>query len=51
VLREFKCDYLQGFMLGKPASEADVASIILKNHAAQLLEKPGLKPLIAKLAQ
>ena len=51
VLREFKCDYLQGFMLGKPASEADVAGIILKNHASQLLEKPGLKPVIAKLAQ
>jgi diguanylate cyclase (GGDEF)-like protein len=51
VLREFKCDYLQGFMLGKPVSTTEVAAIILKNYASQLLEKPLLKPHIARLAQ
>lgn len=51
VLRDFKCDYLQGYMLGMPSSETEVASIILKNYASQLLEKPGPKPQIARLAQ
>ncbi len=51
VLRDFKCDYLQGFMLGKPASETEVASIILKNYASQLQDMPSLKSQIARLAQ
>jgi EAL domain-containing protein (putative c-di-GMP-specific phosphodiesterase class I) len=51
VLREFKCDYLQGFLLGRPATEVEVAGIILKNYASQLLEKPAPKPSITRLAQ
>jgi len=51
VLREFKCDYLQGFMLGRPTVQTEVAAIILKNYASQLLEKPNPKVAIARLAQ
>jgi diguanylate cyclase (GGDEF)-like protein len=36
ALREFKCDFLQGFYSGRPASETDIAAIILKNFAEQL---------------
>jgi diguanylate cyclase (GGDEF)-like protein len=36
ALREFNCDFLQGFYSGRPASETDIAAIILKNFAEQL---------------
>jgi EAL domain-containing protein (putative c-di-GMP-specific phosphodiesterase class I) len=36
VLREFNCDYMQGFLIGKPASRTEIAAIILKNFAEQL---------------
>jgi diguanylate cyclase (GGDEF)-like protein len=37
ALREFKCDFLQGYLSGRPASQTDIASIILKNFAEQLV--------------
>ena len=40
VLREFNCDYIQGYLTGKPASQTDIAAIILKNYAAQLRDHP-----------
>ena len=36
VLREFNCDYIQGYLTGRPVSQTDLASIILKNFAEQL---------------
>lgn len=36
ALREFNCDYVQGYLTGRPASTVDVAAIILKNFAEQL---------------
>lgn len=40
VLREFNCDYIQGYLTGRPASQTDIAAIILKNYASQLREHP-----------
>jgi diguanylate cyclase (GGDEF)-like protein len=36
ALREYKCDYIQGYLTGRPAIETDIAAIILKNYAEQL---------------
>ncbi len=36
VLHEFKCDYIQGYLTGRPASQTDIAAIILRNYAEQL---------------
>jgi EAL domain-containing protein (putative c-di-GMP-specific phosphodiesterase class I) len=36
ALSEFNCDFVQGYLTGRPASATDVASIILKNFAEQL---------------
>jgi diguanylate cyclase (GGDEF)-like protein len=36
ALREFNCDFMQGFYSGRPANETDIAAIILKNFAEQL---------------
>ena len=38
VLREFNCDYIQGYLTGRPAAQVDLPAIILKNYAAQLRE-------------
>jgi EAL domain-containing protein (putative c-di-GMP-specific phosphodiesterase class I) len=45
LLREYACDYLQGYLTGKPASATDIAAIILKNYASQLREQP--QPAVA----
>ena len=47
VLREFNCDYLQGFMLGKPIGPTELAHVILQEFAPQL-RKPNVEPLIFK---
>jgi diguanylate cyclase (GGDEF)-like protein len=39
LLREFACDYLQGFWTGKPKSTQELPAVILKNFASQLLEQ------------
>jgi diguanylate cyclase (GGDEF)-like protein len=36
VFREFNCDYLQGYLTGKPVPQVEVANIILKNFTDQL---------------
>lgn len=36
ALREFNCDFFQGYLTGKPVNQTDVAAIILKNFAEQL---------------
>ena len=38
VFREFDCDFLQGFLLGKPALQSNLPAIILRNYASQLRE-------------
>ena len=40
LLREYACDYLQGYLTGKPVSATDIAAIILKNYASQLRDQP-----------
>ena len=39
LLREAGCDFAQGFLLGRPAHEADLAAIILRNFAGELRRK------------
>ena len=51
VLREFNCDYMQGFLLGEPIPATEIAAVTMRNYASQLLEKPGTKPQIASLAR
>ena len=36
VLRGYGCDYLQGFLLGRPAHEQNVQAIIFRSYADQL---------------
>ena len=36
TLRAMKCDIFQGYLTGRPSSQTDLASIILKNFAEQL---------------
>jgi diguanylate cyclase (GGDEF)-like protein len=36
ALREYRCDYIQGYLTGRPAIETDLAAIFLKNYAEQL---------------
>jgi EAL domain-containing protein (putative c-di-GMP-specific phosphodiesterase class I) len=36
VLREFNCDYIQGYLTGKPAPKTELAAIILKNFTEHL---------------
>ncbi len=40
VLREFNCDFIQGYLTGKPANATEIAAIILKNYASQLRDFP-----------
>ncbi|MDE2444652.1 MAG: GGDEF domain-containing protein [Alphaproteobacteria bacterium] len=40
VLKEFKCDYIQGYLTGRPAAQTDLAAIILKNYSSQLRDQP-----------
>lgn len=39
VLREAGCDFAQGFLLGKPTHETDLAAVILGNFAEGLKQK------------
>jgi diguanylate cyclase (GGDEF)-like protein len=43
TMRDYKCDFLQGYLCGKPASQTDVAAIILRKFAEELRER---KPLV-----
>jgi len=36
TLRNLNCDYLQGFLCGKPTAKANLAAIILKNFSDTL---------------
>jgi diguanylate cyclase (GGDEF)-like protein len=44
ALRGFNCDFIQGYFTGMPASETDIAAMILKNFAEQL--RPAEKKLV-----
>ena len=41
TIRNLKCDYLQGYLCGKPTSKSNLAAIILKNFAEMLSVKNG----------
>jgi EAL domain-containing protein (putative c-di-GMP-specific phosphodiesterase class I) len=47
ALREYKCDYIQGYLTGRPAAATDVAAIILKNFAEQLQAPQTPRAMIA----
>jgi diguanylate cyclase (GGDEF)-like protein len=47
ALREYRCDYIQGYLTGRPAIETDLAAIILKNYAEQLQGPQTPKAMIA----
>jgi diguanylate cyclase (GGDEF)-like protein len=40
VLKDFSCDYIQGYLTGRPAAQTDLPAIILKNYASQLRDHP-----------
>jgi EAL domain-containing protein (putative c-di-GMP-specific phosphodiesterase class I) len=44
LLREYACDYLQGFLTGKPKTAQELPAVILRNFASQLQEQPILVP-------
>jgi diguanylate cyclase (GGDEF)-like protein len=44
LLREYACDYLQGFLTGKPKTAQELPAVILRNFASQLQEQPTLVP-------
>lgn len=50
ALREYKCDFLQGYLTGKPAKQTDIAAIILKNFAESLRPKTAKLELIEQTA-
>lgn len=39
TLRELDCDYLQGYLCGRPTEKTDLAAVILKNFSDTLVEK------------
>jgi EAL domain-containing protein (putative c-di-GMP-specific phosphodiesterase class I) len=39
ILREFHCDQVQGYLCGRPAPEAELAAVIIRNFSDQL-QKP-----------
>ena len=38
TLRNLNCDYLQGYLCGKPTAKANLAAIILKNFSDTLAQ-------------
>jgi EAL domain-containing protein (putative c-di-GMP-specific phosphodiesterase class I) len=49
TLRNLKCDYLQGYLCGKPTAKANLAAIILKNFSAMLAHKNEPHPGVTLL--
>jgi EAL domain-containing protein (putative c-di-GMP-specific phosphodiesterase class I)/GGDEF domain-containing protein len=43
TLRDLDCDYLQGYLCGKPTEKADLAAVILKNFS-EILAQKGASP-------
>jgi EAL domain-containing protein (putative c-di-GMP-specific phosphodiesterase class I)/GGDEF domain-containing protein len=48
TLRSLKCDYLQGYLCGRPTSPSNLASIILKNFS-EMLQVKGTENLAKSL--
>jgi EAL domain-containing protein (putative c-di-GMP-specific phosphodiesterase class I)/GGDEF domain-containing protein len=44
TLRNLKCDYLQGYLCGKPTAKSNLAAIILKNFSEMLNNKNETGP-------
>jgi EAL domain-containing protein (putative c-di-GMP-specific phosphodiesterase class I) len=49
TLRSLKCDYLQGYLCGRPTSPSNLASIILKNFS-EMLEVKSIENFAKSLA-
>ena len=49
TLRNLKCDYLQGYLCGKPTAKANLAAIILKNFSEMLAHKNESHPGVTLL--
>lgn len=41
MLRDYRCDFIQGYLCGKPMPEADLASVILSRFAESLKDLKG----------
>lgn len=39
ALRNLNCDYMQGYLCGRPTAKSDLASLILKNFSASLAQE------------
>jgi hypothetical protein len=44
TLRNLNCDYLQGYLCGKPTAKSNLAAIILKNFSEMLTTKTESPP-------
>jgi predicted signal transduction protein with EAL and GGDEF domain len=49
IVRQYGCDFVQGFLTGRPANAEDLASIILKNFTEHLAERRGIEKVIAPI--
>ena len=50
ILRDYKCDFMQGYLTGRPAPQTDISAIILKNFAESLRPKIELSKVIERSA-
>jgi diguanylate cyclase (GGDEF)-like protein len=50
TMREYNCDFLQGFLCGKPESQTEIAAIILRKFANELRENKPLKEVKSNAA-
>lgn len=40
LVKSFGCDFIQGYLCGKPTSQSDLAAIILRNFSEQIAKTP-----------
>ncbi len=49
LIRSYGCDFVQGFLCGKPVPETDIAAVIMKNVSEQL-RRPTSTPATPRIA-
>ncbi len=49
LMQDFKCDFLQGYLCGRPAPSEDLAAIVLARFAKSLQTEAGAPPSILKV--
>jgi EAL domain-containing protein (putative c-di-GMP-specific phosphodiesterase class I) len=42
MVKSFGCDFIQGYYCGKPASQSDLAAIIMRNFSEQIAKTAPL---------